>query len=107
MLLSDTRFMIPIIAHELCTQACSTVPERLTVASPKCRLYRVSVPPDQLNPGGYYDGVLSADFLQEKKVSTRRVDLRASAKQIQLPPAGMSSCPPPKSSQNTMLPFRK
>ncbi|KAL0052085.1 hypothetical protein WJX82_007711 [Trebouxia sp. C0006] len=87
LLLSDTYSMVPILVHEFATEACDLEPEPILT---RARLYRVSLPPDQLNPNGYYDGNLDEAFLTrfDRKKKTGRADLRASAKRIKLPSPG-------------------
>ncbi len=84
LLLSDTYSMVPILVHEFATEACDPEPQPILT---RARLYRVSLPPDQLNPNGYYDGNLDEAFLTrfDRKKKTGRADLRASAKRIKLP----------------------
>ncbi|KAA6417929.1 MAG: ribonuclease Z [Trebouxia sp. A1-2] len=84
LLLSDTYSMVPILVHEFATAACDPEPQPILT---RARLYRVLVPPDQLNPNGYYDGNLDEAFLTrfDRKKKTGRADLRASAKRIKLP----------------------
>ncbi len=85
--LSDTYSMVPILVHEFSTAASDPEPELILE---RARLYRVSLPPDQLNPSGYYDGNLDEVFLTrfDKKKKTGKADLRASAKRIRLPCPG-------------------
>ena len=87
LLLSDTYSMVPILVHEFATEACDPEPQPILA---RARLYRVSLPPDQLNPNGYYDGNLDEAFLTrfDRKKKTGRADLRASAKRIKLPSPG-------------------
>ncbi|DBA74831.1 TPA: hypothetical protein ACH3X2_009173 [Trebouxia sp. C0005] len=87
LLLSDTYSMVPILVHEFATAACDPEPQPILT---RARLYRVLVPPDQLNPNGYYDGNLDEAFLTrfDRKKKTGRADLRASAKRIKLPSPG-------------------
>lgn len=87
LLLSDTYSMVPILVHEFHTAACNQEPEQILK---RARLYRVSLPPDQLNPNGYYDGTLDEAFLArfDRKKKNHRADLRASAKHIKLPSPG-------------------
>ena len=90
LLLSDTYSMIPILIHEFQTAACNQEPEMILK---RARLYRVLLPPDQLNSNGYYDGTLDEAFLSRynRKRKGGRADLRASTKQIKLPLPGESS----------------
>ncbi|DBA89422.1 hypothetical protein WJX77_002898 [Trebouxia sp. C0004] len=87
LLLSDTYSMVPILVHEFAREACDPEPQPILT---RARLYRVSLPPDQLNPNGYYDGNLDEAFLArfDRKKKTGRADLRASAKRIKLPSPG-------------------
>ena len=89
LLLSDTYSMVPILVHEFQPAACSQEPELILK---RARLYRVLLPPDQLNSTGYYDGTLDAAFLSmyDKKKKGGRLDLRASTREIQLPSPGQS-----------------
>lgn len=87
LLLSDTYSMVPILVHEFGTTACDQAPQLILS---RARLYRVAVPPDQLNPNGYYDGNLDEAFLTRftQKKKRGRADLRASAKHLKLPSPG-------------------
>jgi ribonuclease Z len=87
LLLSDTYSMVPILVHEFATEPCDPEPQPILT---RARLYRVSLPPDQLNPNGFYDGNLDEAFLTrfDRKKKTGRADLRASAKRIKLPSPG-------------------
>ena len=87
LLLSDTYSMVPILIHEFQTAACNQEPEMILK---RARLYRVLLPPDQLNSNGYYDGTLEEAFLSryDRKKKGGRADLRASTKQIKLPSHG-------------------
>lgn len=87
LLLSDTYSMVPILVHEFQPHACNQEPEMLLQ---RARLYRVLLPPDQLNSFGYYDGTLDAAFLSryDRKKKGGRADLRASTKQMTMPPPG-------------------
>ena len=90
LLLSDTYSMVPILVHEFQEAACNQQPELILK---RARLYRVMLPPNQLNPQGYYDGTLDAAFLSryDKKKKGGKSDLRASARQIPLPAPGESA----------------
>lgn len=87
LLLSDTYSMVPILVHEFGRTACDQAPQLILS---RARLYRVAVPPDQLNPNGYYDGNLDEAFLTRftQKKKRGRADLRASAKHLKLPSPG-------------------
>ena len=87
LLLSDTYSMVPILVHEFSRKPCDPRPELILK---RARLYRVALPPDQLNPQGYYDGNLDEAFLArfDKKKKSGRADLRAAAKRITLPSPG-------------------
>ena len=87
LLLSDTYSMVPILIHEFQTAACNQEPEMILK---RARLYRVLLPPDQLNSNGHYDGTLDVAFLSryDRKKKGGRADLRASTKQIKLPSPG-------------------
>lgn len=90
--LSDTYIAMPIIVHEFVDHAVSVEemenPEQLDQRS--C-LFRVLLPPDKLNPKGYYDGTL-APFLSRASARTnamaRGVDERVNHRQLPLPPPG-------------------
>lgn len=90
LLLSDTYSMVPILVHECQPHACNQEPEMILQ---RARLYRVLLPPDQLNSFGYYDGTLDAAFLSryDRKKKGGRADLRASTKQMTMPPPGESA----------------
>lgn len=79
--------MVPILVHEFATEPCDPEPQPILT---RARLYRVSLPPDQLNANGYYDGNLDEAFLTrfDRKKKSGRADLRASAKRIKLPSPG-------------------
>ena len=87
LLLSDTYSMVPILIHEFSFEACDPEPEQILERG---RLYKVRLPPDQLNPEGYYDGTLKKAFLSRysKKKKTGRDDLRAQTKKMKLPEPG-------------------
>lgn len=86
-MLSDTYSMVPIIIHEFSSGSCDPVPVKILE---RARLYKVQLPPDQLNPEGYYDGSLKKAFLAryDRKKKTGRSDLRRQTKQMRLPEPG-------------------
>ena len=79
--------MVPILIHEFSTTACDPQPEKILERG---RLYKVRLPPDQLNPEGYYDGTLKKAFLARfsRKKKSGRADLRAPTKKMRLPEPG-------------------
>ncbi|KAK9827696.1 hypothetical protein WJX81_001407 [Elliptochloris bilobata] len=88
--MSDTYITMPVIVHELVD---GPVPaeemDQPQVLDRRSCLYRVRVPPDQLNPLGYYDGELS-QFLSRHKRKRRHKggDMRANLRSLDLPGPG-------------------
>ncbi|PRW58804.1 Zinc phosphodiesterase ELAC 1 isoform B [Chlorella sorokiniana] len=88
---SRTYLEMPVVVHEFATQA--VPPEQLGELeriNPRARLYRTRLPPDQLNPQGFFDGEVRA-LLQRhtrKRTSSTGIDLRAGSLPLSVPPPG-------------------
>lgn len=87
--ISRTYLEMPVILHEFAPRA---VPGdqlfKPVEVNRRSRLYAVSLPPDQLNPDGYYDGELSAMLSRHKKSKGHTSDLRAGTLPQSLPSPG-------------------
>ncbi|CAL8471292.1 g10834 [Coccomyxa elongata] len=88
---SDTYIVMPIVVHEFVTHA---VPEdeldRPEELEKRCCLFRMRVPPDQLNPQGYYDGqiVQLTKRHQQRRRRRKGPDERAILTEQRLPESG-------------------
>lgn len=87
---SRTYLEMPVIIHEFATHP---VPDEeldeLIQINPRARLYVTRLPPDQLNPEGYYDAELSPMLSRHtRKRSNSGIDLRAGTLPLDLPPRG-------------------
>ncbi|PSC73783.1 Zinc phosphodiesterase ELAC 1 [Micractinium conductrix] len=87
---SRTYLEMPVIIHELST---APVPadqlDEPVQINPRSRLYVLRLPPDQLNPEGYYDGEITALLARHtRKRSNSGIDLRAGTLPQALPPPG-------------------
>ncbi|KAI3438563.1 hypothetical protein D9Q98_000990 [Chlorella vulgaris] len=87
---SRTYLEMPVVIHEFVTTA--VPPEELDVAvpiNPRSRLYLTRLPPDQLNPEGYYDAELRTLLARHtRKRSNSGIDLRAGVLPLPLPEPG-------------------
>jgi ribonuclease Z len=87
---SRTYLEMPVILHELTPG--HVEPDTIGVpveVLKRSRLYAMKLPPDQLNPDGYYDGALSPMLNRHtKKRSGGGNDLRAGTLPQHLPPPG-------------------
>lgn len=87
---SKTYVEMPVILHEFTPRA--VAPEQITdpqVVLKRARLYAVPVPPDQLNPEGYYDGQLSTMLSRHtRKKQGSGIDARSGTLPQELPPPG-------------------
>lgn len=87
---SRTYLEMPVVIHEFSAAA---VPpeelEELKQINPRSRLYVMRVPPDQLNPEGYYDAEIRTLLARHtRKRSNSGIDLRAGVMPQPLPPPG-------------------
>lgn len=87
---SRTYLEMPVVLHEFTPRAVpSSKLEQPTEVLRRARLYAVPVPPDQLNPDGFYDGQLSVMLARHtRKKSSSGVDLRSGTLPQALPPPG-------------------
>ncbi len=87
---SKTYLEMPVILHEFTPRAVPAEQlDQPTEVLRRARLYAVAVPPDQLNPDGYYDGQLSAMLARHtRKKSSAGVDSRSGTLPQNLPPPG-------------------
>lgn len=88
--LSRTYLEMPVILHEFTPKPIPSealgVPVEVVRRS---RLYGVQLPPDQLNPEGFYDGRLTTMLSRHtRKRTTARTDFRSGALPQNLPPPG-------------------
>ena len=90
--LSASQFVIPILVHEYSTESCIIEAVPLATASRQNSLYRIRIPPDQLNPNGWFDGALQVKYSgsNNRKKKTGRIDLRAGSLPMPLPSRGMA-----------------
>ncbi|KAL4425848.1 hypothetical protein ABPG75_009864 [Micractinium tetrahymenae] len=87
---SRTYLEMPVIIHEFST---GPVPDdqldQLVQVNPRARLYVTRLPPDQLNPEGYYDGEMRPLLSRHtKKRSNSGIDERAGTLPLVLPSPG-------------------
>jgi ribonuclease Z len=87
---SKTYLEMPVILHEFTPRAVPAEQlDQPTEVLRRARLYAVAVPPDQLNPDGYYDGQLSAMLARHtRKKSSAGLDSRAGTLPQNLPSPG-------------------
>ena len=89
---SRTYLEMPVVLHEFTPRAVPAQLDQPTEVLRRARLYAVAVPPDQLNPDGYYDGQLSVMLARHtRKKSTSGVDARSGTLPQALPPPGNPS----------------
>jgi len=87
--ISRTYLEMPVILHELTPGPVGGKDSGPVEVLKRSRLYAMKVPPDQLNPDGYYDGELSAMLKRHtKKRSGGGSDLRAGTLPQKLPAPG-------------------
>lgn len=87
---SRTYLEMPVVLHEFTTRPASSeqLSQPIEVLR-RSRLYAVALPPDQLNPEGYYDGTKTALINRSgRKASASTGDLRAGLLEQELPPPG-------------------
>ena len=87
---SKTYLEMPVIVHEFTPRAVPAEQlDQPTEVLRRARLYAVAVPPDQLNPEGYYDGQLSAMLSRHtRKKSSSGIDARSGTLPQNLPSPG-------------------
>lgn len=87
---SRTYLEMPVVLHEFSPRA--VPPDQMATPTEvlrRSRLYAVPLPPDQLNPEGYYDGQLSTMLARHtKKRANSGADLRAGSLPQDLPQPG-------------------
>jgi ribonuclease Z len=87
---SRTYLEMPVILHEFTPRA--VPPEALAAPQEvlrRSRLYAMPLPPDQLNPEGYYDGTLAPMLARNgRRRAGGGADLRSGALPQALPPRG-------------------
>eukprot|EP00887_Chlorella_sp_A99_P004663 scaffold4.g4663.t1 len=89
--ISRTYIELPILLHELTARppAGAAAAGEPVQVNKRARLYGVQLPPDQLNPEGYYDGEIRTMLARHtRKRQGSRVDLRAGTLPLTLPPPG-------------------
>lgn len=91
---SNTYLEMPVIIHEFTPRPLTTPEQQDAIDKPilinqRSMLYATYLPPDQLNPRGYYDGELQAMLARHtQKRQNSRVDGRAGALSLEMPPPG-------------------
>ena len=94
--LSDTFLKIPVIVHEFSSKPLS---QRLETLTRRAKLWKVDIPPDQLNEEGFYDARLDSVLPIKRKLAKRgkrsnllnTTDSRAGFRPFDLPPPGDTS----------------
>jgi ribonuclease BN (tRNA processing enzyme) len=91
---SNTYLEMPVVIHEFTPRPLTTPEQQEAIDKPilinqRSMLYATYLPPDQLNPRGYYDGELQAMLARHtQKRQNSRMDGRSGALSLEMPPPG-------------------
>lgn len=93
MTVSNTYLEMPVIIHEMIPRALTPEEEQRiqtpVLVNKRSMLYAVAIPPDQLNPVGYYDGELSTMLTRHtQKKQSGGIDERSGLLHMAVPSPG-------------------
>ena len=94
--LSETFLRMPVIIHEFSSKPPS---RRLELLTRRAKLWKVDIPPDQLNKEGFYDAKLDSVLPVKRRLAKKgkrsnllnTTDARAGFRPFDLPPPGDAS----------------
>lgn len=89
MSVSETYLEMPVLIHEFTPRSVAPEEREPMPILRRAKLWRVLLPPDQLNEDGYYDGDMKAMMGRHtRRQKKSRVDNRANSRELPLPEPG-------------------